>query len=71
MNLNNRPVKILELETWADDPKYVSVLDAVYTDNNESLTEEECNRLTDKYYMDLLTEAWERALAAAESMEDR
>lgn len=61
--LNNREVEILEKEYQFGEGAYV--VDAVFEDTGEHLSETELTELSDRYQMELYQEAYEDAASHA------
>ena len=61
--LNDREVEVIETDFEMGEG--VQVIEAVFLDNEEPLTEAQCQELTDMYQSDLYDAAYEHASARA------
>lgn len=60
---NDRPVEVTEIDFEMGES--VQVIDAVFLDNEEQLTEDQCQELTDMYQAELYQSAYEDMSARA------
>ncbi len=61
--LNNREVEILETELEVGEGVYI--VDAIYVDNDQPLTDTEMDKLQDKYQAELYEDNYSNAVSNA------